>query len=231
MNRVYVLTIKYRFGDNMGEIHPVVLKDDTNMVLVDCGYTGFLPKIEKALTENGLSYSELTHVVITHHDHDHMGSLADLKRKYPNVVVVASEKEAPFITGRQKSLRLKQAEEFQKTLPEEQKAFGEAFCKVLRDVQSAEVDHIVNDGDIFDWCGGCRIVATPGHTPGHISLYLEREKTIITGDAMAIEDGKPVIANPEFTLDMDSAKRSLEWILSCGAEKIICYHGGVYKII
>jgi glyoxylase-like metal-dependent hydrolase (beta-lactamase superfamily II) len=46
------------------------------MVLVDCGYTDFLPKLEQAANEKGVDFSALTRIIITHHDHDHMGSLA-----------------------------------------------------------------------------------------------------------------------------------------------------------
>ena len=83
MKKIIVLDIKFRFGDTEDIIHPVVLKDDTSMVLIDCGYTGFLMAIEQVMEENGLSCKDLTHVVITHQDHDHMGSLLQLKNKYP----------------------------------------------------------------------------------------------------------------------------------------------------
>lgn len=35
---------------------------------------------------------------------------------------------------------------------------------------------------LVDWFGGCTVVETPGHTPGHTSLYLKNEKIFITGD-------------------------------------------------
>lgn len=71
MEEIIVLTLKCdQFADS---IYPVVLKDDGNMVLIDCGYTGFLPILEQAMEEKGLVCSELTHVLLTHQDHDHMG--------------------------------------------------------------------------------------------------------------------------------------------------------------
>jgi hypothetical protein len=39
--------------------------------------------------------------------------------------------------------------------------------------------------------------------------------------------GKLVIANPQYTLNMDEAKRSLDKIKVFGAKKVICYHGGI----
>ena len=40
MENIIVLNIKYKFGDMEGFIHPVVLKDDNEMILVDCGIQG-----------------------------------------------------------------------------------------------------------------------------------------------------------------------------------------------
>ncbi len=226
MNEIVVLDIKFNFQGIEDEIHPVVLKDDKSMVLIDCGYTGFLPKIEQAMDEKHLDCRDLTHVLITHQDHDHIGALYDLKQKYPQVQIIASKSESPYISGKLKSLRLEQAEAMQAGLPEEQKPFGLAFCKILKNVHPVEVDLEVTDGDVLDWCGGCTIVGTPGHTPGHISVFVSQPKVMITGDAAALENGELVIANPQFTLDIKEAEESLHKIMASGAKRIICYHGG-----
>lgn len=223
-----MLDIKFKFGEIEEVIHPVILKDDINMILIDCGYTSFLPYVEHALADKNLSCSDLTHVLITHQDHDHMGALWELKEKYPRIQVVASKSETPYISGQLKSLRLKQAEAMQPNLPEEKKAFGISFCTILKNVKPVEVDLEVQDGDVIDWCGGCTIIGTKGHTPGHISVYLNKENVLITGDAAALEHNELVIANPQFTLDIQEAKKSLLKIKNYGAKKIICYHGGLF---
>lgn len=227
MNRIIVLDIKFKFGNVVDVIHPVVLTDDKNMILIDCGYTGFFPALKQAMEENNLSCKDLTHVLITHQDHDHMGALSELKREYPYIQVIAGKEEAPYISGRLKSLRLEQAEAMQAELPEEQKPFGLAFCNILKNVQPVTVDMEVGDGDIFDWCGGCTIIGTPGHTPGHISIFVNQKKVMITGDAAALDHGRLVIANPQYTLDIKEAEASLQKIMTYGAKEIICYHGGI----
>lgn len=229
MENIIVLNINYKFGDTEGIINPVILKDNNEMILVDCGYIGFMPIIEDAMRTENLDCSQLTKIIITHHDHDHMGALADFKQKYPNIKIVASEIEAPYIAGEKKSLRLEQAEALQNTLDEEQKSFGKAFCDILKSVKQVKVDILVHDGEIMNWCGGCEIVGTPGHTPGHISLYIKNKKTLITGDAAALENNQLVIANPQFTLDMESTSKSISKILKYDADTYICYHGGVYE--
>ncbi len=49
-----------------------------------------------------------------------------------------------------------------------------------------------------------------------------------TSNAMALEGGIPVIANPQFTLDMEEATKSREKLLDMKARTYYCYHGGVY---
>ena len=226
--KIIILDISFDFGGTKDNIHPVVLLDNNETILIDCGYIGFLPNIETELLKNGISPESLTKVLITHHDHDHMGSLYDLKIKYPHIKIISSEVESNYISGKSKSLRLEQAEEMQKSLPEEQKAYGEQFISILNQVKSVTTDLVVNGGDVLDLCGGLEIIDTSGHTEGHISLFLPKHKTIIAGDAIILEDGKPVIALPQFAFDKEAAISALEKLLSLDAECIICYHGGVF---
>jgi glyoxylase-like metal-dependent hydrolase (beta-lactamase superfamily II) len=41
-----------------------------------------------------------------------------------------------------------------------------------------------NDGDVLDVAGGLRVLHTPGHSPGHVSLLHEPTRILITGDAI-----------------------------------------------
>ena len=125
-----------------------------------------------------------------------MGAAAALKAKYPALQVLASPEEAPYIEGRKKNLRLQQAEALQDLLPEERKTRGERFCRRLRLLQGVPVDGLIREGDIFDWGGGCRVLATPGHTPGHLSLVSSHEEFCVTGDAAVLESNGLSVANP-----------------------------------
>ena len=228
--QIIYFPITMAFGDRENTVYPTLLWDERDCILVDCGYIGSLPLLEKELQRYELTVEQLTGLVLTHHDHDHMGAAAALKRKNPSMKIYASVEEAPFIAASVKPLRLRQAEEMQKILPPEQQDFGKAFCELLRRVEPVEVDVLLHDGERLDCCGGCRVVATPGHTPGHISLFAEKESMVITGDAVALENGKPVIANPQFTLDMAQAEASMEKVFALKAKTYHCYHGGDFQV-
>ncbi|MNW32277.1 putative metallo-hydrolase YflN [compost metagenome] len=74
------------------------------------------------------------------------------------------------------------------------------------------------------------IIHTPGHTPGHISIYLEASRTLIAGDAVVIEaNGELGIANPQYTLDLAEAVRSVQHLIDYEIDTLICYHGGIFS--
>ncbi|AVP55645.1 MBL fold hydrolase [Clostridium tetani] len=228
MNKLTILEIKFDFNGGMNTIFPVILSDEKELVLIDCGYPNFLPLIKTAAKENGIDISKLTKIIITHHDFDHMGSLAEFKRQYPNIKILSSIEDEKYISGKEKSLRLQQAQSIYDKLPEDEKKGAMEFQQFLENIENAKVDECLKDKDSFPWCGGMEVVATPGHMPGHISIYIKDSKTLVSGDALVVEDDKLTIANPQYTLDIDTAKKSIKKLLNYDIDKIICYHGGVY---
>jgi len=225
-----VLDVEFSHGAEIRTIHPAILRSAEDTVLVDCGYPGFLPRLERAAAACGASMEEVSSVLVTHHDYDHCGALHEIRRKYPAIRVIASEGDAPHIRGDLPSLRLLQAEALYDTLEgEREREDARDFQAALRAVPPADVDLTVRDGDAFPWCGGARIVATPGHMPGHISVYLERLRTLITGDALIAINGRLRIANPHYALDLDAAKESVRRLAAMDISTFVCYHGGVVR--
>lgn len=201
VRRAYaVLDLTYVNDGWEQHLHPAVLFGGEDVVLIDCGYPGSLALLE-----------------------------AELKARYPGIQVMASREEAPYISGALKNLRLQQAERMQERLPAEQKAFGIQFCERLRKAPSVPLDGLVSGGDTFDWGGGCEIVATPGHTPGHISVRALDGAFVVTGDAAVTEGQKLAVANPEYCLDMERAQASLEKLARYHSRCYSCYHGGVWE--
>lgn len=228
MNELFLLHIAPEWGDASSTISPVLLRDESNLVLIDSGYVGSMPLLSAALAKLGFSPAQLTHVIVTHHDHDHVGTLAALKRSNPQLKIISSQLEAAYIAGKAPALRLTQARAIQPTLTADAQAAGLAFLSLLEQVEPADVDWTVSDGDALPFCGGCDVLATPGHTLGHISLYMRAWDTLVAGDAAVLDSGALALANPQFAEDRALAEHSLQRILTFGAKTIICYHGGIF---
>jgi glyoxylase-like metal-dependent hydrolase (beta-lactamase superfamily II) len=80
----------------------------------------------------------------------------------------------------------------------------------------------VADGDnVF----GLRIIATPGHTPGSISVLDETGGILVAGDALGTSAGAVQGSNPQFTEDMDAAVASVAKLGTFEFETLLVGHG------
>ncbi|HEX6923598.1 MAG TPA: MBL fold metallo-hydrolase, partial [Bacillales bacterium] len=163
--------------------------------------------IREAMDQAGVPFNKLNKVILTHQDIDHIGGLPEiLKVSDHDVEVLAHEKDKPYIEGEKPLIKM---------------------GAVTGTPPQADVDTTVEDGEELPFGGGLTVIFTPGHTPGHISLYHKQSKTLITGDALIAENGKPIGLNERATPDMETAVQSLKKFVPYDIETVICYHGGV----
>ncbi|EEM47976.1 MBL fold metallo-hydrolase [Bacillus cereus group sp. MYBK163-2] len=189
-------------------IHPILLWNDEMAVLIDTGFPGQFEDIQVEMERVGVSVDKLKVVILTHQDIDHIGSLPDvLENGVSDIKVYAHELDKPYIEG---------------DLP------------LLKDVHvenppKGKVSGTVIDGQELPYCGGILILHTPGHTPGHISLYLKQSKTLIAGDSMYSVNGKLGGIHAPTTLNIKEAQESLKKYLNLDIKSVVCYHGGLSK--
>ncbi|PGC40743.1 MBL fold metallo-hydrolase [Bacillus pseudomycoides] len=227
--KIIELPIEFEFNGQRNYIYPSLITLNNELTLVDTGYTNFLPLIENEILKNGYELKNLKNIIITHYDDDHIGSLYDFKEKYPWINIIASEIESKYLSGEMQSERLVQAEEMLENMSKEENEFGKWFIQQLKNLKHVSIDEKVHDNDmILD--NKCRVIATPGHTSGHISLYFPSLKSVITGDAAVNKDHELIIANPHFYLNIGKAQHSLRKIKNLKAETYYCYHGGKFTL-
>ncbi|HDR7641835.1 MBL fold metallo-hydrolase [Bacillus wiedmannii] len=189
-------------------IHPILLWDDEMAVLIDTGFPGQFEDIQVEMERVGIPVDKLNVLILTHQDIDHIGSLPDLlKNGVSDIKVYAHELDKPYIEGELPLLKDGNVENPPK----------------------GKVSNTVIDGQEFPYCGGIQILHTPGHTPGHISLYLKQSKTLIAGDSMYSVNGKLGGIHAPTTLNVKEAQQSLKKYLNLEIETVVCYHGGLCK--
>ena len=66
---------------------------------------------------------------------------------------------------------------------------------------------LVEDGDLLT--GGFEVLATPGHTPGHLSFYFAPEAMLFAGDALAVVDDEVRFMARSVTPDRLAARESM----------------------
>jgi glyoxylase-like metal-dependent hydrolase (beta-lactamase superfamily II) len=230
---IEMLEISATIMGKVNIIHPTLIWDKETTVLIDTGFPGQLSLIREAMINAGVSLEKLNKIIITHQDIDHIGSLPSiLDESSQQIEVLANEVEKPYIEGEKRSLRLtpEAIAKAEANLPENvPMELRKAFVARLENPPHALVDSIVTDGEDLPYCGGIHIINTPGHTPGHISLYHKPSKTLIAADALVVIDGQLQGPVPDHALDYQLALKSIRRLAAYDIENIICYHGGLFN--
>jgi glyoxylase-like metal-dependent hydrolase (beta-lactamase superfamily II) len=228
-NGVEMLELQVEAFGNRAILNPTLVWDDETAILIDAGLPGELKQIRAAMSRAGVSFEKLKAVILTHQDIDHIGSLPEiLQESNGRIEVYAHELDKPYIEGAMPLIKFNPSSMagLLQSLPEEERRKVLAACE---NPPKAKVDKTLADGHELPYCGGIEVIYTPGHTPGHISLYLKQSKTLVAGDSMIVWDG--ILRGPvqQTTPDMETALRSLEKFLDFDIESVICYHGGLWS--
>ncbi|MGD6943782.1 MBL fold metallo-hydrolase [Cytobacillus gottheilii] len=197
-------------------------------VLVDAGMPKSEEKIIEAAEELFGKGAKPKAIILTHGHFDHVGAIIDLVEKW-NVPVFAHELEIPYLTG-------------QKDYPEPDPSVeGGLIAKISplfphegidlgAHVQSLPADGTVPSMPEWKW------IHTPGHTPGHISLFRENDNTLIAGDAFVtvkqeslykvLTQEQEISGPPKYlTTDWDAARSSVQTLQKLDPYVAITGHG------
>ena len=176
---------------------PTILLGET-VTIVDSGVPGAEDAILAAVADAGRSVAEVTDIVITPADGDHVGSLVALVER-TGAEVWAGEHEADVIEG---------------------KVAGRGGDVTT----TGSVGRRFSPGETLPLHGGIETVDTRGHTAGHVSLFLARERILIAGDALNNGDGLQGSA-PEHTADPVRAAQSARTLVAMRPDTVIFGHG------
>lgn len=198
--------------------NPYLIVDADGLTLIDAGLPGSHTKILKYLAERGYSAKDLKRIIITHADLDHIGGLAALKR-VSGAQVFASAIEADAITRGVPSRPVRPA-----------RLSRRIVMWVLRNLfkpSPAQVDEIVADGQTLPILGGLQVLSTPGHTPGHISLFSPSSGVLFVGDSIVSRESGLVGSVPANTWDPEQATESVRKQAALTPRVVCSGHGPV----
>ncbi|MBK6324703.1 MAG: MBL fold metallo-hydrolase [Chloroflexi bacterium] len=186
--------------------------DSDGLTLVDAG----MPKSEglvlTAVSELGFQPTDLKRILITHADLDHAGSMAAVQAATGAVVFASAESAVYLQNGRSP-----------KHLPWLVQTLSDAFFK-YKPLSAARLQTF-RAGDVLPVLGGLEVLATPGHTRDHHSLYHPSSGLLFAGDALNTRDGRLQSTPKRITADKEAARQSVIQLLEKKPTVFACGHG------
>ncbi|HEX2609249.1 MAG TPA: MBL fold metallo-hydrolase [Flavisolibacter sp.] len=218
----------YRLKDIFVNVYFIQDREATGWVMVDAGLKTTADKVRTFVADVFGRGSRPKAIVMTHGHFDHRGSLLELAEEW-GVPVYCHHMERPYLTG------------IASYPPPDPSVGGGAMALLSFTYPKAPIDvesylkELPEDGSIEeleDW----KWMHTPGHTPGHISLFREKDGVLIAGDAfvttmqeslLAVATQKKFVCGPPkyFTPDWGAAARSVKELAALEPNVIATGHG------
>jgi glyoxylase-like metal-dependent hydrolase (beta-lactamase superfamily II) len=215
-----------RLGGNAEEapfhVNIPLIQSGDDLILVDLGsgdkFQASAGALERNLRAAGVDPGAITKVVFTHVHPDHAGGTIrpDGRLLCPNAQYIVSEAEYAYWTDRN----------YEQTLPSALHAFARGSQRDLGAIGDRLA--LVRPGD--EIVPGMRVVATRGHTPGHVSFELAgSDPLLINGDV--VTSNLVFFEHPDWHFGFDtepeialSTRRSILDRVAAEKIKMLGYH-------
>jgi len=189
------------------------------LVLVDTGSSGETSTIIDAINNAGLDIRDLSLILHTHAHFDHCGCTAGLQEKSDALVAIHKLDSQAFLKGR--SVPIKPINLFGKFL----------LCFMRDGYQPTKIDILIDDEfELHSFGVEGKVIMTPGHTAGSISVLLDNGE-IIAGDLLG--GGRLLgLFQPErpryhhWYMNMNNAEKSIARVMTASPKRLYVGHGG-----
>ena len=190
------------------------VNSDSSVTLVDCGLEGSYKKLIKDLARIGKHPKDVKNIILTHAHDDHVGGAAKMIQEcdVKNVLMHEEDSHLPP-TG--------------KTPPRDDSRFSGKIMKLIPDkgYEPFAITKKLKDGEIIDTAGGLKVIHTPGHTDGHISLLHLESETLITGDSIFNMTSRMTWALSGFCVNYKQSQETAKKFLDLDFKNACFTHG------
>lgn len=186
---IYQLTLPNPAYAALRYVNTYLVRGSDGYLLIDTGWSDeALASLQQQLTKVGISFSDISQIVVTHTHPDHYG-LASRLKQLSGAKLAWHHLEIDIIESRYTNKteflsRLDQWWRVNGVSATELPRFREDFLKITRGVISPVLPDVTLHGGetiatgVFD----LQVLNTPGHSAGHISLYEPNQKILFSGD-------------------------------------------------
>jgi glyoxylase-like metal-dependent hydrolase (beta-lactamase superfamily II) len=179
---------------------------EPELSLIDCGYSGSMSRISKAIEDAGRSMDELARVVCTHGHPDHAGGARELAMAGVPILIHPAD-GARLSTTWRNALR--------------HPSRGRIFAAMTPEPPATVP---MEDGEVLPILGGLEVVHTPGHTPGSVCLYARRDRVLFVGDTLQRRFGTVSFASSLYSDDIGTARRSVQRLALLDVDTVVFSH-------
>lgn len=209
-------------------VNVAAIGESSRWVLLDAGLPGYAGTIRRAADARFGAGARPAAIVLTHGHFDHVGSLRELLGTW-DVPVFAHRLELPYLTGRS-SYPPPDPLVGRGTMSLVSRLYPRGPIDITGRVEVLPSDRSVPDLPEWKW------IHTPGHTPGHVSLFRESDRCLLSGDAIvttkqeslnAVLTQRRELHGPPayFTQDWASARDSVRELAALAPAVLIAGHG------
>jgi glyoxylase-like metal-dependent hydrolase (beta-lactamase superfamily II) len=199
---------------NERSVGSYLLDTEDGPALFDCGPTTTIDALKAGLEQQGLAFTDVRHLLLSHIHLDHAGAAGVLVREHPSLRVHVSEIGAPHLVDPERLER------------SARRLYGDTFDTLWGELAPVPAENVRVVGDHVV---GLACFPTPGHAAHHVS-YLDRDGTMYAGDAagVRIQPGRHVLPpTPPPELDVESWQATIEELERRDPERLALIHFGV----
>ncbi|MDQ2809800.1 MAG: MBL fold metallo-hydrolase [Chloroflexota bacterium] len=194
------------------------IRDRDGLTLIDCGIKQSAKTILAQLSAAGVTPGRVKRILITHGHLDHVGGLQQVQATTGAPVMVGSA-DRPVLEG-------------QLPYPRAPKdADLSPVGRLMRGGADQYADPVpvareLADGDwLPEVLGGLQVIATPGHTPGHLAFWQPERRILFGGDVLGHWPTGLGLPPAAFTVDMAEDIRSLQRLAALEPDVLCLGHG------
>ncbi|HEX3013039.1 MAG TPA: MBL fold metallo-hydrolase [Methanobacterium sp.] len=195
--QIHAIKIPFQVKTELGVLDRFVysyLIHGENICLIDSGVVSSEGVIFDYMDKIGLKPEDISLMILTHSHPDHIGSAKSIKAK-SGCKIAAHSGERSWIEDVELQAKERPVPNFH-----------------LLVEGSVDVDDILEDGDVLDLGGNIslKVIHTPGHSKGSISLLIPEERVLITGDAVPLKGDLPIYEDIETTVNSIKKLKTIE---------------------
>ena len=155
-----------------------LLKQKNKVIIIETGTNYSVPCVKEALSQIGLSFSDVSYVIPTHVHLDHAGGAGLLMMQCQNAALVVHPRGARHLIDPSKLVAGAKA------------VYGEnKFKEYYGEIFPIDANRVIqaDDNFILDFDGReLRFIDTPGHARHHVCIWDKATKSMFTGDTFGI---------------------------------------------